>query len=159
MEEAPPFQAEYAKSSRASCKGCMCSISKDNLRLAEMVQVRYHCVSLVDKLNYVSSIQSPHFDGKVPNWYHPSCFFKKKTIRSTADVGGYDSLKWKDQETIQNKVMSSDGTSSGAKGKQIGKFGLGLFMFVNVNIRISNAFLSHRTTTDGISTIPRSPLI
>ena len=37
-------------------------------------------------------------------------------------MGGYDSLKWKDQETIQGKIMSKDGTTSaGAKGKQTGK--------------------------------------
>ena len=36
-------------------------------------------------------------------------------------MGGYDSLKWSDQETIQSKVMSEKGTSAGAKGKQIGK--------------------------------------
>jgi hypothetical protein len=33
------FKAEYAKSGRASCKGCKGTISQDSLRLAVMVQV------------------------------------------------------------------------------------------------------------------------
>ena len=36
-----PFQAEYAKSGRASCKGCKSNIAQDSLRLALMVQVPY----------------------------------------------------------------------------------------------------------------------
>lgn len=34
-----PFLAEYAKSNRASCKGCKDKIGKDSLRIARMVQV------------------------------------------------------------------------------------------------------------------------
>ena len=34
-----PFKAEYAKSSRASCKACKGNITQDSLRLALMVQV------------------------------------------------------------------------------------------------------------------------
>lgn len=33
------YKAEYAKSSRASCKGCRGNITQDSLRLAIMVQV------------------------------------------------------------------------------------------------------------------------
>ncbi|XP_037719419.1 uncharacterized protein LOC119553225 isoform X7 [Drosophila subpulchrella] len=33
-----PYMAEYARSGRANCKGCKCSIPKDNLRIAVMVQ-------------------------------------------------------------------------------------------------------------------------
>ena len=33
------FKAEYAKSGRASCKGCKGAIGQDSLRLAVMVQV------------------------------------------------------------------------------------------------------------------------
>ena len=39
MEDAP-YRAEYAKSSRAGCKLCKGSITKDSLRVAKMVQVR-----------------------------------------------------------------------------------------------------------------------
>ena len=34
-----PFKAEYAKSSRASCKACRTGIQQDTLRLGIMVQV------------------------------------------------------------------------------------------------------------------------
>lgn len=35
-----PFQAEYAKSSRAGCKGCKEKIEQGTVRLAAMVQVK-----------------------------------------------------------------------------------------------------------------------
>lgn len=34
-----PYRAEYAKSGRASCRGCKSTIEKDVLRLAVMIQV------------------------------------------------------------------------------------------------------------------------
>jgi poly [ADP-ribose] polymerase len=40
MSDDLPYAAEYAKSGRASCKGCKSPIAKDTLRLAVMVQVR-----------------------------------------------------------------------------------------------------------------------
>lgn len=39
MSDDLPYRAEYAKSGRASCKGCKSPIAKDTLRLAVMVQV------------------------------------------------------------------------------------------------------------------------
>ena len=41
MADDLPFQAEYAKSNRASCKACKEKIDKDSLRIARMVQVRH----------------------------------------------------------------------------------------------------------------------
>ena len=37
----PPYSVEYAKSGRASCKGCKNTISQATLRIARMVQVKY----------------------------------------------------------------------------------------------------------------------
>lgn len=34
-----PYMVEYAKSGRASCKGCKTPIAKDTIRIAVMVQV------------------------------------------------------------------------------------------------------------------------
>ena len=34
-----PYQAEYAKSNRSTCKACKTNINKDRLRMAVMVQV------------------------------------------------------------------------------------------------------------------------
>ena len=39
MDDDFPFKVEYAKSGRASCRGCKSNIGKDDLRLARMVQV------------------------------------------------------------------------------------------------------------------------
>lgn len=40
-----PYQAEYAKSGRAACKGCKEKIDQGSLRIAVMVQV-----SIIDKI-------------------------------------------------------------------------------------------------------------
>ncbi|PAA60827.1 hypothetical protein BOX15_Mlig033515g2, partial [Macrostomum lignano] len=90
-----PYICEYAKSNRSSCKGCKMSISKDSLRLAVMVQ-------------------SPHFDGKVPNWFHFACFFKRQRPKSVADIGHFDSLRWGDQGKIREKI--GGGASASADG-------------------------------------------
>lgn len=37
-----PFQAEYAKSGRAGCKGCKQKIDQGTLRIAVMVQVSHN---------------------------------------------------------------------------------------------------------------------
>ncbi|XP_031566693.1 poly [ADP-ribose] polymerase 1-like [Actinia tenebrosa] len=93
MAEDILYKAEYAKSNRSSCKLCKVNIGKESLRVAKMVQ-------------------SPHFDGKVPNWFHYSCFFKKIKPASVSDIAGVDSLRWEDQEKIKNNVGGA--TKSGA---------------------------------------------
>ncbi|XP_033096615.1 poly [ADP-ribose] polymerase 1-like [Anneissia japonica] len=97
-----PFKAEYAKSGRSSCKLCKNSISKETLRLARMVQ-------------------SPVFDGKIPNWFHFACFWKKATVQAYTDIGGFDNLRWDDQQKIKEKLNGIDsGTASKSKGKKGG---------------------------------------
>ncbi|XP_065898038.1 poly [ADP-ribose] polymerase 1-like isoform X3 [Dysidea avara] len=76
------FLAEYAKSSRSSCKNCGNTIDKGELRLAEMVQ-------------------APNFDGKIPKWYHVKCFFNACTVSSTSEIGNFDSLRWEDQQSVK----------------------------------------------------------
>lgn len=44
MDVELPYMAEYAKTGRASCKGCKSPIPKDSVRLAIMVQVRNYIV-------------------------------------------------------------------------------------------------------------------
>lgn len=80
-----PFRAEYAKSNRSTCKACKTQIIKDSLRLAVLVQ-------------------SPVFDGKVPNWYHFECFFGKQRPKTVGDIAHFDSLRWEDQEKIKGKI-------------------------------------------------------
>ncbi|XP_043916143.1 poly [ADP-ribose] polymerase 1 [Protopterus annectens] len=93
MAEEKPYKAEYAKSGRASCKKCKENISKDILRMAIMVQ-------------------SPMFDGKIPHWYHYSCFWQRARVLSTADIDGFPDLRWEDQEKIKKAVDT--GGDSGA---------------------------------------------
>ncbi|CAH1168782.1 unnamed protein product [Phyllotreta striolata] len=80
-----PYFAEYAKSGRASCKGCRAPIAQSTLRIAVMVQ-------------------SPHFDGKNPNWHHFDCFFNKQRPKSTDEIDHFESLRLEDQDKIKAKV-------------------------------------------------------
>lgn len=85
MEDDLPYRAEYAKSARASCKGCKSNIGKDTLRLAVLVQ-------------------SPAFDGKITQWYHYTCFFGKQRPKTVDDIQHFESLRWDDQEKIREKI-------------------------------------------------------
>ncbi|XP_064621580.1 poly [ADP-ribose] polymerase 1-like [Lineus longissimus] len=87
-----PYRAEYAKSNRASCKGCKGLISKDTLRLALMVQ-------------------SPMFDGKIPNWFHFTCFWRRAKPTNPADFHGFDALRWDDQKKIKENINGGGGSS------------------------------------------------
>ncbi|XP_022328673.2 poly [ADP-ribose] polymerase 1-like isoform X1 [Crassostrea virginica] len=89
-----PFKAEYAKSGRSSCKACKGSISQASLRLAVMVQ-------------------SPVFDGKIPNWFHYACFWKRAKVVTHGDIHGFDALRWEDQEKIKEKVGGGGGGGKG----------------------------------------------
>ena len=77
-----PFKAEYAKSGRAACKMCKNPIAKADLRLAVM-------------------IQSPKFDGKMPNWHHTKCFFVRNRPKTVGDIAHFDQLRWEDQEKLR----------------------------------------------------------
>ncbi|XP_060180948.1 poly [ADP-ribose] polymerase 1 [Lycium barbarum] len=81
-----PWKAEYAKSSRSSCKTCKSPISKEVFRLGKMVQ-------------------ATQFDGFMPMWHHASCILRKaKQIKSLEDVEGVDQLRWEDQQKIREYV-------------------------------------------------------
>ncbi|KAF3957398.1 hypothetical protein CMV_017586 [Castanea mollissima] len=81
-----PWKAEYAKSSRSSCKTCKTPIDREVLRLGKMVQ-------------------ATQFDGFMPMWNHASCILKKaKQIKSIDDVEGIELLRWEDQQKIRKYV-------------------------------------------------------
>ncbi|KAF3775487.1 Poly ADP-ribose polymerase 1 [Nymphaea thermarum] len=81
-----PWKAEYAKSSRSSCKTCKLPIDKDRLRLGKMVA-------------------ATQFDGYMPMWNHAACILKKANqIKSIDDVEGLDLLRWEDQQNIRKHV-------------------------------------------------------
>lgn len=60
-------------------------------------------------------IQSPMFDGKMPNWFHYACFFGRNRVKTTADIKNFDQLRWEDQEKIKVKIVPK-----GAGGVQSG---------------------------------------
>ncbi|XP_029084533.1 poly [ADP-ribose] polymerase 1 isoform X1 [Monodon monoceros] len=93
------YRVEYAKSGRASCKKCSESIPKDSLRMAIMVQ-------------------SPMFDGKVPHWYHFSCFWKVgHSIRHPdVEVDGFSELRWDDQQKVKKTAEAGGVTGKGQDG-------------------------------------------
>ncbi|KAL4708395.1 hypothetical protein ACJJTC_019631 [Scirpophaga incertulas] len=98
-----PFQAEYAKSGRASCKNCKQKIDQGTLRIARMVQSAFH-------------------DGKQPNWYHEDCFFEKQRPTTFSDIGNFNKLKSQDQKKIKVKIEEMSGvvmpeTSNGKSKK------------------------------------------
>ncbi|XP_009617761.1 poly [ADP-ribose] polymerase 1 isoform X1 [Nicotiana tomentosiformis] len=89
-----PWKAEYAKSSRSSCKTCKNPIDKEIFRLGKMVQ-------------------ATQFDGFMPMWHHASCILRKaKQIKSLEDVEGVDQLRWEDQQKIREYVEGGGSGSS-----------------------------------------------
>ncbi|XP_036133329.1 poly [ADP-ribose] polymerase 1 isoform X2 [Molossus molossus] len=93
------YRVEYAKSGRASCKKCSESIPKDSLRMAIMVQ-------------------SPMFDGKVPHWYHFSCFWKvgHSIWQPDVEVDGFSELRWDDQQKVKKTAEAGGVTGKGQGG-------------------------------------------
>ncbi|KAG8389233.1 hypothetical protein BUALT_Bualt02G0207500 [Buddleja alternifolia] len=87
----PPeaWKAEYAKSSRSSCKTCKKPIDKEILRLGKMVH-------------------ATQFDGFMPMWNHASCILRKANqIKSVDDVEGLETLRWEDQQKIGKYIDSA----------------------------------------------------
>ncbi|XP_017778505.1 PREDICTED: poly [ADP-ribose] polymerase [Nicrophorus vespilloides] len=82
-----PYRAEYAKSSRASCRSCKSSIQKEALRLAAMVQ-------------------SSKFDGRTPQWYHFDSFFGSQRPKIVDDIENFEEIRWEDQEKIKDKIKN-----------------------------------------------------
>ncbi|CAH0546205.1 unnamed protein product [Brassicogethes aeneus] len=96
-----PFKTEYAKSGRSSCKGCKSSIDQGTLRLAVM-------------------IQSPKFDGKMPNWYHQTCFFLKQRPKTVDDIEKFETLRLEDQQKIKEQINTCGAIVPDKKGKKRG---------------------------------------
>ncbi|XP_021955336.1 poly [ADP-ribose] polymerase [Folsomia candida] len=93
MAELPvelPYRAEYAKTGRAKCKGCQSLIDRDELKLAIMIQSRFH-------------------DGKDPAWYHASCFLLKIRPKSVGDIAHFEQLRYNDQEMLKKKIAVGSG--------------------------------------------------
>eukprot|EP00040_Diaphanoeca_grandis_P043927 m.10767 g.10767 ORF g.10767 m.10767 type:complete len:1051 (-) comp8472_c0_seq1:19-3171(-) len=92
-------KCEYAKTGRAGCKKCKEKIGQGSLRLARMVQ-------------------SHHFDGMQPFWYHFRCFFEHKSNQLASSVQqfeGFGDLKWDDQEKFRKKFEDGGGVKTNAE--------------------------------------------
>lgn len=51
---------------------------------------------------------------QIPNWFHYSCFFKKKfKLSDVSEISGFDSLRWDDQEKIKGK-LSGESSQAGS---------------------------------------------
>ncbi|XP_070070399.1 uncharacterized protein Parp1 isoform X3 [Drosophila takahashii] len=94
-----PYMAEYARSGRANCKGCKCSIPKDNLRIAVLVQSAFH-------------------DAKVPNWFHKTCFFKNQRPESVGDIQNFENLRFTDQKELSDLIENIKGVIHEKSGKK-----------------------------------------
>jgi hypothetical protein len=54
-------------------------------------------LSIQATLRLAIMVQSPMFDGKMANWYHPKCFFQRARPKAVGDIANFDSLRWEDQ--------------------------------------------------------------
>ncbi|XP_012586323.1 PREDICTED: poly [ADP-ribose] polymerase 1 [Condylura cristata] len=65
-----------------------------------------------------ASLQSPMFDGKVPHWYHFSCFWKVgHTLRHPdAEVDGFSELRWDDQQKVKKAAEAGGVPGKGQDG-------------------------------------------
>ena len=82
-----PFEADYAKSGRSSCRTSKEKIEQGTLRIAQVVQ-------------------SPHHDGMQQMWHIPAHFFAKgnRGVDSTERIFGFDSLRPEDQSALEGYI-------------------------------------------------------
>ncbi|KAL2238772.1 UNVERIFIED_CONTAM: Poly ADP-ribose polymerase 1 [Sesamum indicum] len=101
-----PWKAEYAKSSRSSCKTCKNPIEKENLRLGKMVQ-------------------ASQFDGFMPVEKEKNCLFMPLDLSLflepdvepcclVDDVEGLELLRWEDQQKIRKYIDGAVMSNSSA---------------------------------------------
>lgn len=64
---------------------CKTPIDKGTLRMAIMVQSRFH-------------------DGKDAHWFHDRCFFQKHRPESVGDIEDFESLRYEDQTKIKENM-------------------------------------------------------
>uniref|UniRef100_A0A7N5JTX2 Poly [ADP-ribose] polymerase n=1 Tax=Ailuropoda melanoleuca TaxID=9646 RepID=A0A7N5JTX2_AILME len=98
------FAAEYAKSNRSTCKGCMEKIEKGQIRLSK---------KMLDP-------EKPQL-GMIDRWYHPNCFVKNREELgfrpeySASQLKGFGLLTAEDKETLKKQLpgVKSEGKRKG----------------------------------------------
>ena len=48
-------------------------------------------------------IQSPMYDGMMPLWYHPKCFFSRTRPSTHGEFAHFDALRWEDQVGLSDR--------------------------------------------------------
>lgn len=94
LREELPYRTEYAKSGRAACKACKSPIPKDSVRMAVMVQSRFH-------------------DGKDAHWHHFDCFFTRFRPK-VEEIAHLANLKFEDQKAVEEAIEKSVGAPTPA---------------------------------------------
>lgn len=91
------YTVEYAKSSRAMCRGCEIKIAKDEVRIS--------------KKDYES--ENARMYGGQDRWHHVDCFVKLRNelefFESGEQLPGFETLKKEDKETVKNALPKIDG--------------------------------------------------
>ncbi|XP_012872731.1 PREDICTED: poly [ADP-ribose] polymerase 1 [Dipodomys ordii] len=98
------FAAEYAKSNRSTCKGCMEKIEKGQVRLSK---------KMLDP-------KKPQL-GMIDRWYHPNCFVKNREELgfrpeySASQLKGFSLLATEDKEALKKQLpgVKSEGKRKG----------------------------------------------
>lgn len=101
------FAAEYAKSNRSTCKGCMEKIEKGQVRLSK---------KMLDP-------EKPQL-GMIDRWYHPNCFVKNREELgfrpeySASQLKGFSLLTPEDKETLKQQLPAVKGEGK-RKGDEV----------------------------------------
>ncbi|KAL0459429.1 UNVERIFIED_CONTAM: Poly [ADP-ribose] polymerase 1 [Sesamum latifolium] len=106
-----PWKAEYAKSSRSSCKTCKNPIDKETLRLGKMVQA-----SQFDGFMPIRISTKPEGQGaRGLSWNHAKCYMEKSPTSQVEKFSGWGSLSDSDRATLISLVKKNPSTSKGTK--------------------------------------------
>ena len=46
---------------------------------------------------------------QIPNWFHFNCFWRRARVKDVADIHGFNSLRWEDQQKIKEKLTAGSG--------------------------------------------------
>ena len=69
----------------------------------------------------VMMILCPNSYVQIPQWYHFSCFFKKKILKAVNEVSGFGILRDEDQQKIRAKITGEESTDSPSSSSKKGR--------------------------------------
>jgi hypothetical protein len=110
---------------------------------------------------FLFCLQSSHFDGKMPYWYHKECFFQKQKPKALGDIAKLDIIRPEDQDYIKNQIANG----STPQGKDLGATGslyLSVCLFLQLATRKKrpkNARAVARSETTGVASTLRPAVL